>query len=251
MAQYGRLAVLGFAFVAIAPGCSVDAPTGLGKTKSAKPNGQGSDPNDVENVDGNGVGTEENTFDHMASLSADGAGTDPWAIAAQRQEEGPPEIRTRMHSCQKMQISTLKNILSDLGVDLGATSGQGQPPTAGELINGGGTALGQANYPARTGEALVWTAAGAAKQFDIFVQAAPEVIANLPNAPACQVNGAGPTMFNADDTCNEDAITCIIGKPATDEHVAICNNLVKSASDTDKGKAIAVATLLAAAHSCE
>jgi hypothetical protein len=150
-----------------------------------------------------------------------------------------------------MQITTLKNILTSLGVDLGATSGGGQPPTAGELLNAGGPALGGANYQARVGEAIVWTAAGAAKQFDIFVQAAPEIIANLKNAPACQVNGVGPDMFNADDTCNEDAISCIIGKPATPEHVAICNSLVTSASDIDKGKAIAVATLLSAAHSCE
>jgi hypothetical protein len=65
------------------------------------------------------------------------------------------------------------------------------------------------------------------------------------------MNGIGPDMFNADNTCNEDAISCIIGKPATPEHVAICNTLVTSASDVDKGKAIAVATLLSAAHSCE
>ncbi|MFO0614229.1 MAG: hypothetical protein U0414_16690 [Polyangiaceae bacterium] len=254
IAKYGRLAVLGTALAALAgclSGCGVDPPTTLGKDKSAKPDGQGTDPNDIENQDGNGVGNEDNTFDHMASLSPEDHGTNPWEIAAQRQEEGPPEIRTRMHSCQKMQIATLRNILTDLGVDLSATAGQGQPPTAGQLLNGGGTALGQANYAARAGEAIVWTAAGAAKQFDIFVQAAPEIIANIKNAPACQVNGSGPEMFNADDTCNEDAITCIIGKPATSEHVAICNNLVTTASNVDKGKAIAVAAMLSAAHSCE
>lgn len=249
IAKYGRLAVLGSALVALA-GCAVDPPTTLGKPKTAKPDGQGQNPDDFENQQGNGVGSEENTFDHMANLGGEDPG-DPWAIAAQRQEEGPPEIRTRLHSCQKMQIATLRNILSSLGVDLDATAGNGQPPTAGQLLNGGGTALGQANYAARTGEALVWTAAGAAKQFDVFVQAAPEIIANISTAPGCQVNGSGPTMFNADNTCNEDAITCIIGKPATSEHVAICNNLVTTASDPEKGKAIAVATMLSAAHSCE
>jgi hypothetical protein len=250
IAKYGRLAVLGTALAALV-GCGVEPPTTLGKDKSAKPDGQGQDPNDVENQDGNGVGDEGNTFDHMASLSPEDHGTNPWEIAAQRQEEGPPEVRTRMHSCQKMQITTLRNILSSLGVDLMATAGQGQPPTAGQLVNGGGTALGQANYAARAGEAIVWTAAGAAKQFDIFVQAAPEIIANISTAPACQVNGSGPEMFNADNTCNQDAISCIIGKPASAEHVAICNNLVTTASDIDKGKNIAVATMLSAAHSCE
>ena len=50
---------------------------------------------------------------------------------------------------------------------------------------------------------------------------------------------------------NRDAVSCLMGKPATDEHVAICNNLVTSGSSLDKGKALAVATILAAAHSCE
>lgn len=248
--KYGHLAVLAVALASFGAGCA-EAPTGLGKPHSSKPGDQGTDPNDIENQQGNGVGSEDNTFDHFSTLGDDEAAPDPFAIAQQREEEGPPEIRTRLHSCQKMQIATLKNILTDLGVDLTATASNGQPPTAGQLLSGGGTALGQANYPARVGEQIVWTAAGAAKQFDIFVQAAPEIIANLKNAPACQVNGSGPDMFNADNTCNEDAISCIIGKPATPEHVAICNNLVTSASDLDKGKAIAVATLLSAAHSCE
>jgi len=248
--KYGHLAVLGVALVAFAPGCA-EAPTGLGKTHTSKPGDQGSDPNDVENQPGNGVGSQSDTFDHFQTLGDGEAGPDPFAIAQQREEEGPPEIRTRLHSCQKMQITTLKNMLTSFGVDLTATASNGQPPTAGQLINGGGTALGGANYAARVGEQIVWTAAGAAKQFDIFVQAAPEIIANIKTAPACQVNGTGPDMFNADNTCNKDAISCLIGKPATDEHIAICNNLVTSASDIDKGKEIAVATLLSAAHSCE
>jgi hypothetical protein len=58
-------------------------------------------------------------------------------------------------------------------------------------------------------------------------------------------------MFDDANQCNKDAITCLIGKPATPDHVALCSNVVKSASTIDKGKNIAVATLLAAAFSCE
>lgn len=197
------------------------------------------------------VGGEDNTYDHMDGLGVDEA-RDPVEIAKQHEEEGSPEARARMHSCQKMQITTIRNVLADFGVDLDAT---GDPPTAGELLNDGGAALGQASYAARSGEDLVWTAAGAAKQFDILVQAAPEIIAAMPTLPQCQTAGVGPEMFGLDAegevTCTSDAVTCLIGRPATADHVAICESLVMSASSVDKGKNIAVAALLAAAHSCE
>jgi hypothetical protein len=153
-----------------------------------------------------------------------------------------------MHSCQKVTYTTLDAILRGFGVDMDAT---GDPPTAGQLFKAGGGALGVANYDARVGEAIVWTAAGAAKLFDIFVQAAPEIIANLPTVPQCQIDGVGPAMFDDDDRCNEDAVTCLIGRPATADDLAICTSLVTSASDVEKGKTIAVAALLSAAHSCE
>jgi hypothetical protein len=101
------------------------------------------------------------------------------------------------------------------------------------------------------GEDLVWTAAGAAKQFDIFVQAAPEIIAAMPTLPHCQEAGVGVAMFDDAGQCNEPAVTCLIGRPATAEHLALCNSVVASASDPTKGQAIAVAALLSAAHSCE
>jgi hypothetical protein len=206
------------------------------------------DPTDNEaEKPGAYAGGEENTFDHMNDLGANGS-RDPFEVLAQRQEEGPPEIRTRLHSCQKMQITALRNVLEGFGVNIDAT---GDPPTAGQLFNGGTGALGAANYDARVGEAIVWSAAGAAKLFDIFVQAAPEIIANLSTAPQCQLDGAGPQMFNEDDTCNENAITCLIGRPSTPEHVAICNSMVHAGTTLDKGKQIAVATLLSAAHQCE
>lgn len=201
----------------------------------------------VEEQPGAYAGGQDNTFDHMASLGNDVV-KDPYEVLKQREEEGLPEVRTRLHSCQKIQVATLRSILTSLGVNIDAT---GNPPTAGQLYKEGAGALGAANYDARVGEALVWTAAGAAKLFDIWVQAAPEIIANLPNMPQCQVNGVGPQVFNDDNTCVADAITCMIGRPATADHVAICNSAVQNASDVETGKKIAVATMLSAAHSCE
>lgn len=209
------------------------------------------DPVDKPSQPEDTTGSEDNTYDHMPSLGEDDA-RDPYAIAKQREEEGTPEARARLHSCQKMQITTLRNMLTDFGVNMDAT---GDPPTAGELLASGGTALGTSNYAARMGEDIVWTAAGASRMFDIFVQAAPEIIAALPSQPQCQENGVGPQVFNDDGagtiTCNADAVTCLIGRPATEDHLAICNSLVASASSVENGKNIAVAALLSAAHSCE
>lgn len=193
------------------------------------------------------AGGEENTYNHMSDLGADGS-RDAFEVLAQRQEEGPPEVRTRLHSCQKVQIEALRTLLVDFGVNLDAT---GDPPSAGELFNGGAGALGVADYDGRVGEAIVWSAAGAAKLFDIFVQAAPEIIANISSVSQCQVDGVGPEMFDASGKCNPDAVTCLIGRPATPEHLAICDSMVGQATTVDKGKNIAVATLLSAAHQCE
>ncbi len=193
------------------------------------------------------VGGEHNTFDHFADLGATGA-RDPFDILAQRQEEGAPEVRTRLHSCQKMQYGTLRNILISLGVDMDKTS---KPPSAGELWKGASGALGAANYDARVGETILWSSAGAAKLFDIFVQAAPG------SSPTCPTSTSARSMARAlqcsmiRNSCNPDAISCLIGRPATPEHVAICNSMVKAGSNVDTGKKIAVATILSAAHSCE
>lgn len=226
-------------------GCADAQPTQLKPVPTVK---EVDDPTqDIPEQEAPYSGGDQNTFDHFNDLGTNGA-RDPFDILAQRQEEGLPEIRTRLHSCQKLQITTIRSILGSLGVDLDKT---GDPMPAGQLLKSGTGALGAANYDGRVGETIVWSSAGAAKLFDIFVQAAPEIIANIVNMPQCQVNGVGTPMFNTGNQCNADAVTCIIGVPATAEHVAICSNAVQAASDIDKGKNIAVATMLSAAFSCE
>jgi len=212
---------------------------------------QNDDPTDDQAKGPTGSLDKGNTFEHPGDL--DGETRDVFDILQQRAEEGPPEVRTRLHSCQKVSVASLRNILTQLGVDLDREAGGGEPPSAGQLLAGGGNALGTSNYGARASESLVWTAAGAAKMFDIYVQAAPEIIANLPNQAICQeVEGTpGPALFDEEGTCNKDAISCMIGTAATDAHVAICNSAVLSASDLEKGKSIAVAAILSAAHSCD
>jgi hypothetical protein len=242
----------------LASACATEKPTtpitlpGGGSNEPGGPVVGGHDNDDnPTNDDGtaNGIfsGGEDNTFSHMGDLSDDG-GSDPFEILAQREEEGPPEVRTRLHSCQKLQNRALRNILTTFGVDLDKT---GNPDTAGELFKNGRDALGGANYTSRTGESITWTNSGATKLHDIFSQAASEIIAALPEVEHCQIDGEGVTMFDSQNRCQSDAISCLIGRPATEQHVAICSQLVATASDIETGKQIAVATLLSAAHSCE
>jgi len=238
------LPLLAATAIAAIVGCATTPPNDLNTSRKQYNEDPTKEPSQIP---GAYAGGDKNTFDHFEDLGAEGA-RDPFDILAQRQEEGPAEVRTRLHSCQKVQYATLRNILVAFGVDIDAT---GNPPSAGQLYKGGAGALGAANYDARVGETIVWSAAGAAKLFDIFVQAAPEIIANIASVDQCKVEGVGPEMFDAQDKCNPDAVTCLIGRPATDQHVDICNSLVKSSSSVDNGKNIAVATMLAAAHSCE
>jgi len=196
------------------------------------------------------AGGESNTFDHMSDLGETGGKTDA-EIMEQRLEEGPAEVRTRLHSCSKLPVETVRNVLESLGVNIGANAQNGQPQTAGQLYRNGQNALGVADYDSRVPTPITWSSSGAAKAFDIWTQAATEIIANISNLPQCQVNGAGVEMFDANDRCNEDAVSCIIGMPATADHVALCNAAVDGASSVDKGKIIAVATLLASQNFCE
>lgn len=241
-AKLGHLA-LGCMLLALgATACGEDGATTL---KHGKGDVVGSKPDDSVNKPGAYSGNQDTTYDHMGSLGEGEKTKSVDQIIAEQQAEGEPEIRTRLHSCQKMQIQSLRNVLASLGVDLDATGAT--PPGAGEILANGGTALGAANYASRLGEQVFWTASGAAKQFDIFVQAAPEIIANISTSTAC----SGTDLFDASDKCVEDGITCLLGRPATADHVALCNNIVTSASTIDNGKAIAVASILSAEHSCE
>src|SRR6185295_14027938 len=83
----------------------------------------------------------DNTFDHFNDPGASGS-KDPFEILKQRAEEGPPEVRTRLHSCTKVAYASLGTFLTSRGVNLAATSSGNGPKTAGELYKTGGDAMG-------------------------------------------------------------------------------------------------------------
>lgn len=134
-----------------------------------------------------------------------------------------------------------------------------RPQTAAYLYQSGQDAFSVPEDDSRSSEKDGHTTASAMRLMDIFIQAAPEIIANIGDpamAPACTLNGQNAPMFNADGTCNEQAVSCLIGTAATEEHVLLCDLMVDKADPNDpqdvaRKREIAVAALMSAAHTCE
>ncbi|MBT8494511.1 MAG: hypothetical protein KJO07_15755, partial [Deltaproteobacteria bacterium] len=123
--------------------------------------------------------------------------------------------------------------------------------SAGALFRSSQQALGAPNYGARSREASAHTSASAQRMFDIFLAAAPEVIASMPTLEACTLDGAPTEMFDDSGNCIADGVACLTGVMPTAAHLEICNQTIVQASSPEKGRAIAVAALLSAAHTCE
>jgi hypothetical protein len=191
---------------------------------------------------GDTSGGQGNTFDHNNDDYID-----PFTLLNRLAVEGPARYTSRMHHCSKLRIANLGNVLTDLGVNLGNTN----QTSAGGLYSSGAIAMGAASYANRQRENISISTSGASREFDILVAAAPEIIAAIPTLPRCLVGGVGPTMFDAAGNCSPEAISCLIGVPATSTHVQLCNLTVTSASTPAIGQNLAVAVMLAAAYTCE
>jgi len=186
-----------------------------------------------------------NTFHHPAALG--GTAVSPRDAMRRMTEEGPPAYTARVHSCRKVRYSTLGRILESRGVDLSAE----EEPSAGRMWREADQALAAPNYEGRIGESTDLTVASSSRMFDIFVQAAPEIIANLPTRAECEIGGVGAELFDASGRCQQDGISCLLGEPATPAHVALCNDVVGRAPTPEQGQAIAVAAMMASAFTCE
>lgn len=176
-----------------------------------------------------------------------GHGENPWVVTEREQREGPPRYSSRIHSCTKMRVATLEHLLSSRGVDMQATD----ELAAGRILATSAVALGGPKYADRIRETTELGIATASKLFDIYVQAAPEIIARLPTIPACMRGTTPAQLFDASNRCVASGFTCLMGTPATAEHLAICNETVKRAENPESGKQLAVAVMAAAAHTCE
>ena len=219
MTRFATLAIL--AASVLAPACTDDLPP-----SNTPPPGSTS-------------GDQSTTFDH------DNSGPSPWDILDRLTTEGPPTYTSHVHSCPKVRVRTLGNIMSDLGINPANTTNL----SAGQLYTSGTNALGAPNYANRIRENISITTSGASREFDIFAAAADEVINAFANNTLARCPGA--TLFDANNVCQPTGITCLLGVPATASHLDLCNKTVTSASTVTQGKRLAVAAMLAAAYTCE
>jgi hypothetical protein len=188
-----------------------------------------------------GVGNTRHHFGE--SIGGANGITDPAQAKADTNAIGSPEAAARLHGTQKVSYDSLGRILVDLGVDMGASD----PMSAAQLYQNGGSALGMPIYANRVPEMITPSTSALTKEFDIYVAAAPEIAARLSTAskrcPGVKLVVSG--------SFTEDGVSCLLGKPARPEHLALANQLVTEATSPDIGANIAIATLLAAAHTSE
>ena len=189
------------------------------------------------------AGGISNTHQHYnEAIGGDNGITDQQQRQADDNKAGSPEAVARMHGTQKVAYTSLGTLLADLGVNIQAQD----PASAGALFRSGGSALGMPIYANRVPEQTSPSTSSLAKQFDIFTAAAPEIVANVAMSTRCPgVVLVESGMFTA------DGVTCLIGKPARPEHIALANQILSETTSPDIGTQIAVAALLSAAHTSE
>jgi hypothetical protein len=203
-----------------------------GRTSSRNPR----DPNATQ-------GGEDSTFDHSNDPGGAAPGADFQPPEPQQMKlVGSPEVTSRLHACGKLTNASLGEMINSRMLNGGNPTG-----TQGALaiFNASGPALGAANYPGRVPEAPFASTSAMAKMFDIYTMGSYAVVGANWNPTACP----GTKVLGADGKFTKDGISCLIGKPATDEYVAIANDAI--AKNPTDGAKIAISAMLSAAHTCQ
>jgi hypothetical protein len=201
--------------------------------------------------DPNGTaGNENTTYDHSNDPGGAANGADYQPVEpGQVRLVGSPEVTSRLHSCGKLSVTSLGDLLTSRGLTGGGTRPQTTPASPSGLAiykqQSTPAAFGGANYNGRVPEAPFASTSAMAKMFDIFTMASYDAVAANWTAPACP----DVKVLGTDGKFTKDGLTCLMGKPARDEHLAIANDAI--AKNPTDGAKIAIAALLSAAHTCQ
>jgi hypothetical protein len=216
--------------------------------------GCSSAPNDVlvGDMDPNSLAADNNTQHHMQDPnSGDNGLSDPNSVHADEAQAGSAEVVARLHSCSKITYSAMGNILKNHGVNTGSTAQN----SAGLLYKGGASALGVASYGGRVPEMIIPSTAALSKEFDIMVAASIEIQAAAKAGTLNMTACTGTQLLDTSGNFTKDGLSCLMGKPATADHVSIANDAITQATGQgltkDQGQQIAIASILEAAHTCE
>lgn len=192
-----------------------------GNGSTDNPNNMMTGPDPIPTAPAIGDGNAPNeAFDHDGTLNAAGD------IFKDGRQVSVAEGE-KLHSCGKIQVGVLRNILSSRGVNLTTMTAN----TAGLLAASGANVLGSANYPQRVAESDRNTTGGLVRLYDIIIAAVEEILpdattdrlASVANSPC-----AGAKLFNTDNSCNADGIACFIGLPPTPGQLSLCNSMVQN-----------------------
>jgi hypothetical protein len=188
-------------------------------------------------------GGENSTFDH----SNDPGGAAPGAEFQPPEPQqlklvGSPEVTSRLHACGKLTNASIAEMITSRALNGGNPTGTQSAQT---IYHASAAALGAAHYPGRVPEAPFASTSAMAKMFDIYTMGSYAAVGANWNPPACP----GTKVLGADGKFTKDGISCLIGKPATDEYVAIANDAI--AKNPTDGAKIAIAAMLSAAHTCQ
>ena len=211
-------------------------------------------------------------------------GGDPSLLANRAYDEGPIEVASQKHSCEKMKYDIMGKLLQGRGVNIATTlpvtsstvcptTGGANTETAAFVYCNSQLTLGIPQYIARLGEATAINSGTGTKMMDLYATAATELekslvvsagVSMFPNTAPTKATGcadpktgAQAVMFNADNTCNEAGVTCLQGYPATAEQVALCSSIVTQAvaqtgsTAVQMGRRVAIAAVLAGSDMCE
>jgi hypothetical protein len=216
--------------------------------------GCSSSPNDalLGDMDPNSLASGDNTQNHQQDPNEGTNGiSDPNQVNQQNQSVGSPEVVARLHACSKITYAGLANILVGRGVNMS----NNQTNSAGMLYKGGASALGVANYPGRVPEMIIPSTAALSKEFDILVAASLEIQPQIKGGTLKMPSCPSTELVDTTGAFTQDGLTCLMGKPATADHVTIANSVAAEAVSqgltSDQGQQIAIAAILEAAHTCE
>jgi hypothetical protein len=211
-------------------------------------------PNDVlvGDMDPNSLAADNNTQHHMQDPNTGDNGiSDPNSVHTLDSQVGSMEVVARLHSCSKMTYAELGTILKNRGVNTGSTTQN----SAGLLYKGGASALGVANYGGRVPEMIIPSTAALSKEFDILVAASQEIQTAMKAGTLTMTACPGTQLVDSSGNFTKDGLTCLMGKPATADHISIANDAIAQATSQgltkDQGQQIAIAAILEAANTCE
>lgn len=219
---------------------------GRGVNQSAPRQGSSSQGENANTSDNGTAGSTTGAeFSHAATPAANGA-IENNVTPAEARAQGAPELTSRLHGCGKPTVASIGNLLNTRGLTGGGQLPQGA--TSGMAIFRAGdtaAALGAANFNGRVPEAPFASTSAVSKLFDIFTMASYDGVADDWTATACP-----GTKILEGGQFTKDGLSCLMGKPATDAHVAVANKAIDEGG-ADDGPKIAIAALLAASHTCQ